>query len=215
MFPEDIRAIGGSASTNFGDTNFAAEISVRSNMPLVPKGGAVMVLPGQVADNQSNPAYPVGRTAHAQVSWVAALQRSALYQGGIFMGELAWNRRLSVDRNEAELDPNATRDATALRIVYQPSWYQVFPGVDLNLPVGLGYGIDGNSSVLHPGFSVPKGGDFSVGLSGTYQQKWNFSLNFTHFFGPEATTLKSDSSYSYGQSLADRDSITFSVTTTF
>ena len=215
VFPEDIRAFGASASTNFGDTNFATEVSVRNNMPLVPKGGAVLILPGQLADNQSNPAYPVGQTAHAQVSWVAPLNRSSLYDGGIFMGEVAWNRLLSVDRNESELDPNATRDASAIRVMFQPSWYQVFPGVDLNLPVGIGYGINGSSSVLHPGFSTPQGGDFSVGISGTYQQKWNFSLNFTHFFGPEATTLKPDTSYSYGQSLADRDLITLSVSTTF
>jgi hypothetical protein len=215
VFPEDIRAFGGSASTNFGDTNFGAEVSVRNNMPLVPKGGSVLVLPGQVADNGNNPAYPVGKTAHAQVSWVTPLNRSGMYDGGIFMGELAWNRLLSIDRNESLLDPNATRDASAVRVLFQPSWYQVFPGVDLNLPVGLGYGINGNSSAMHPGFSTPQGGDFSIGISGTYQQKWNFSLNYRHFFGPEANNLKSDNSFSYGQSMTDRDSVTLSVFTTF
>jgi hypothetical protein len=88
-------------------------------------------------------------------------------------------------------------------------------GVDLTVPIGLGYGLFGKSSVINPGFSVNHGGDFSVGVKADYLKTWKFSLSYTGFFGGEATSVEPANTpvqaYSYGQSLKDRDFIALSV----
>ncbi|GID03039.1 hypothetical protein TMM008_02410 [Pseudomonas sp. 008] len=215
VYPEKIKALGVSFSTTVGDTNVAGEFSVRDNMPLVPRAGAVTVLPGVEINNDNHPLYPVGRTAHGQVSWIGLLNAGPLWEGGSFIGEVAWNRRLSITKNADALDPNATRDAGAVRMIFEPAYYQVMDGVDLTVPIGVGYGLFGKSSVINPGFSVNHGGDFSVGVKADYLKTWKFSLSYTGFFGGEATSVEPANtpvqSYSYGQSLKDRDFVAFSV----
>lgn len=219
VFPEDIRVVGASFSTTLGSANVAGEVSYRNNMPLVPRGGSVFVPPGVSANNSGNPLYPVGDTLHAQVSWINLLSPSMLWEGGSIVGELAWNRRLGISRNADALDPNATRDAAAIRMVFQPSYFQVINGLDINVPIGIGYGIFGNSSVINPGFGVRHGGDLSIGLSGVYEQVWKFGLTYTHYFGPEATVIAPPNAavqaYSYGQSFKDRDFVSLTVQRTF
>jgi hypothetical protein len=209
LYHEGIRAAGLSASTTVGDVNVGVEVSARTNMPLVSVAGSTQSVDG----------YPVGKTVHAQLSWIALLHASPMWQGGTFMGELAYHRVMSVTRNEAALDPNGTRSASALRFVFTPQYYQVFDGIDIGVPIGLGYGLSGRSLVQHPGFSAERGGDFSVGISGDYQKVWKFSLSYTTFFGKADNALTPPNSptpaYSYKQNLKDRDYVSLSFQHTF
>ncbi|WP_243751026.1 DUF1302 domain-containing protein [Paraburkholderia sp. BL10I2N1] len=219
VFPENIKTVGASFSTTVWDVNIAGETSIRFNSPLVPAGGSVVVPDGVTADNNNNPLYPVGKTMHANLSWIALLSPNKLWQGGNLIGEIAWNRRLSVSKNASALDPNATRDAGAIRLVFQPAYYQVLSGLDINVPIGIGYGIFGKSSVINPGFSVYHGGDLSIGVNGEYLKVWKFGLNYTHYFGPAAGVVGPANSavqaYTYGQTLKDRDFITLTAQRTF
>ena len=212
VYAEGIRAYGVSASRSIGTVNLAGEISVRRNTPLVAAGGSVTVTPGTVADNNANPLYPVGNSLHAQVSILQTLERSPLWEGGSLLAEVAWNRRTSVTRNAEGLDPNASRDALALRALFTPSWFQVFQGIDLSMPIGIGYVPSGKSSVVtlfNGGWT--HGGDISIGLSGEFQQVWKGGINFTHYFGSAGPVLDAANAYSFKQSLKDRDfiSVTF------
>lgn len=217
VYPEGINAFGGSFTTTVGEMNLGVEASVRTNMPLVTRGGGLAVGPG--ADNSNNPAYPVGKTLHAQASLIALLHPTRLWEGGTFMGEIAYNRRLSVTKNAAALDPNSTRDAIAVRFIFSPAYFQVADGLDLNVPIGLGYGISGRSSVMNPGFSVHHGGDLSIGINADYKRTWRFSVNYTRFFGSADNFLTPANSpaptESYKQNYNDRDFISFSLQTTF
>lgn len=217
VYPEDVKAFGGSLTTTVGDMNLGVEASMRTNMPLVTRGGGVAV--GPDADNNGNPAYPVGKTFHAQASLLALLHPSSLWQGGTFMGEVAYNRRMSVTKNAHALDPNSTRDALAIRFIFSPAYFQVIDGLDVNVPIGLGYGLYGRSSVINPGFSVYKGGDLSIGVSADYKKIWRFGVNYTHFFGSADNFLTPANSpapvESYRQNYKDRNFISFSVQTTF
>ena len=119
-------------------------------------------------------------------------------------------------RNAAALDPNTSRDAYGLRFILEPQWFQVMPQLDLSVPIGLGYNLHGNSSVVQQfNGGTRKGGDLSIGLKGTYQQKWRFSLNYTHFLGAEGAALGADAHLTFKQSLADRDFVSLSVQTSF
>lgn len=216
VYAENIRAYGMSVSRSFDSTNVAAEVSTRRNTPLVAAGGAVTVLPGQVADNDSHPLYPVGNSLHAQVSAIHTLSRSGLWDGGLVLGEVAWHRRTSVTKNAQNLDPNAGRDAWGLRMVFQPTWYQAYPGLDLSMPLGLGYNPKGNSSVI-PLFNggANKGGDLSIGLTGEYLQTWKGGITYTHYFGDAGTVLDAQNNFSFKQSLKDRDFVALTVQRTF
>lgn len=216
VYAEGIKAFGMSASKSIGASNIAAEVSVRRNTPLVSTGGAVVVAPGQRADNNNDPLYPVGNSAHAQVSLIQTLERSDFWEGGLFLGEIAWNRRTSVTRNAANLDPNTTRDAAALRFIFSPTWYQALSGLDLSAPVGMGYNFSGRSSVIslwNGGWS--HAGDLSIGIAGEYLLKWKGGITYTRYLGNAGTLVGADNLYTFQQSFKDRDFISLSAQTTF
>lgn len=218
VYPEDIDVVGASFTTTIGETNLGVEVSTRSNMPLAARASGVAIFaPG--FDNRDNPAYPVGKTFHAQASLIAMLHASPFWNGGTFLGEIAFNRTLSVTRNSAALEPNSTRDATAMRLIFSPAYYQVIDGIDVNIPVGLGYGISGRSSALGPSFAVDKGGDFSIGISADYRKVWKFGVSYMHFFGNEDLYLTPANSPaptdSFKQNYKDRDFISVNFQRTF
>lgn len=214
VYGQDIKVYGASASTVVGDANVAGEVSIRRNMPLVAVGN-VVVDPTLQGNGRSNPLYPVGNTFHAQLSALSVLPANDLWEGASFLGELAFNRRLSVTSNASQLDPNATRDALALRFTFQPEYFQVLPGVDIQVPIGVGYGVNGRSSINGIGFPPEQGGDFSVGVKFDYQKQWQGSLNFTHYFGSAGGIVDRTGALSYDQVHRDRDFIAFSIQRTF
>lgn len=215
VYHEGVKAFGASLSKSIGSVNLAGEVSVRRNTALVAAGG-LAIDPTGTGDNHSNPLYPVGNSAHAQISLIQTLDRSALWDGGLFLGEIAWNRRTSITRNADVLDPNTTRDAVGLRALFMPTYYQALPGVDLTVPIGLGYNPSGRSSVttlFNGGWG--KGGDLSIGLNFEYQQTWKGGLNYTHYIGSGGGVLDAHGHYSFAQSLKDRDVVSLSIQRTF
>lgn len=214
VFAEDIKTVGASFSTAYGDFNFAGEASLRWNAPLV--SNLQVIAPGQAADNDGEARYAKGRTAHVNLSTIYLLSPSALWDGGSILAELAWNRTLSVTDNRAALDSNTTRDATALRVLAEPAYFQIADGLDLSVPVGFGVVLDGRSSaVSKSGFGNTHAGDWSVGLKATYLQRWEMGLNYVNFFGAPEAGLREDGNFSYAQSLADRDFVSLYLKTTF
>ncbi|GGY18433.1 DUF1302 family protein [Massilia dura] len=230
-YHEGIRTYGASATTTLGEFNFAAEASVRHNAPLSNAGTADLFGlvpaafggPAAASDNSGNPVYPVGRTAHLNISMLASLGPSFIAREASLVGEIAWNRVTSITKNASMIDPNARREGTAVRVVYEPSYRQVGSGLDLSVPIGLGYAPAGRSLALGNSFGVQHGGDLSAGLNAVYESAWYLSLNYTHYFGREDTptvlthaaqTLP-QTGYTYGQAMKDRDFISLSVRRTF
>lgn len=227
-YHEATTAVGLSASHSFGDVNVAAEASVRNNQALSSSGNAAdasaLAPPGVIpaTDNRDNPGYAVGRTAHLNVSTIWSLQPSVLWREALFIGEIAWNRMLSCEKSCDALDRNATRDATSLRAVFEPTYRQVIPGLDLGVPVGIGYTPYGSRSSLGPFATPPEGGgDWTIGLNGVYEQVWRFNLAYTHFFGPAGTLLDMPTTpgvnpaFTYQQTRADRDFVSLNVRRSF
>ena len=222
VYPEKIKTVGGSFSTVIGEANVSGEVSYRWNAPIV---SAPQVDIGLKGNSSSNPLYAVGKTAHAQISAIYLLSKSALWDGAEMLGELAWNRTLSVDRNPMAVDPNVTRDAMAFRMIFAPQYFQVLSGLDLSVPIGFGYNPYGRSSAVFKfNGGAERGGDFSIGLKGDYQKKWKIAANYTHFFGesnafltPNTVNAPAGGLYMQtgAQSLRDRDFLSLSVQTTF
>ncbi|MBT9570150.1 MAG: DUF1302 domain-containing protein [Pseudomonas umsongensis] len=212
VYPEDIRAFGASFSTTMDEYSFAGEASMRWNMPLVSNGQTV--LPGVVADNDDDALYAVGRTAHVNLNVLASFGPNFLARESGLVGEIAWNRLLSVTKNRAALDPNATDDGLGFKVVYTPTYRQFFSGIDISIPVGLSYFPLGKSAVVSS-FGPDNGGDMNIGITATYLDRVTAGLTYTHYYGAEDTNLNALSQFNYKQSLKDRDYLAFSVKTTF
>jgi hypothetical protein len=147
-------------------------------------------LPGVLADNKDHPLYAVGRTLHAQASAIYAFTPNGLWDGASIAAEIAWNTRVGIDKNPAALDPNSTRSALGIRGVFTPTYFQIANGLDVNVPIGLGYTPYGRSSAVgNFNGGASRGGDISVGADFTYQSTWNFGVNATHYFGPADVLL--------------------------
>jgi hypothetical protein len=142
------------------------------------------------------------------------------FQGASLLGELAWNRATSV-KYQGSLDPNTTRDATSVRMIFEPSYYQVIDGLDLSVPIGLGYNIDGRSrAIFNFNGGSSHGGDFNIGVNATWHQDWKFGIGYVRFLGAAGTFLKNNPVtntpiLSYAQSLKDRDYISFNIKRAF
>jgi hypothetical protein len=146
----------------------------------------------------------------------ASLSPNFVSDEAMLLGEVAWNRRLSVDENKARLDPNAERDAYGMRFVYTPTYRQVLPGLDIGVPIGASYFPRGRSSVLGVGFGVDKGGDASIGIQGTYLAIYNVALNYTTYYGSKGRDLEQGTNYlTFDQSNKDKDFISLTLSTTF
>ncbi|MDB5979484.1 MAG: hypothetical protein JWQ69_499 [Pseudomonas sp.] len=210
VYPEDIKAYGFSANRGIGNANFGFEASIRRNAPLVSL--TLVDLTGN-GDNDHNRLYAVGNTAHAQINMINVLPTGPLWDTAALLGELAWNRTLSITSNRDALDPNSTRDALAMRWVFTPTYFQVLDGIDLSVPMGFSYGIDGRSSAVGA-FSQDKGGDYNIGLSAEYLKSLTVSLTYTGYYGPSAP-ININGIKTYKQTNADRDFVAFSVSQTF
>ena len=234
-YGQDIRTFGASVTSSVGQLNWAAEASVRTNAPLT-SDPAVLGTGGPAAcgNTSSAPCYAVGNTAHVNVSGIYVLQPTPLWQGGSLVAELAYNHRLKVTKDifanadgsssgTGGLDPHATVNACALRMIFEPQYFQVLPGLDLSIPLGLGYNFGGRSSaIFNFAGGASNAGDYSIGLKGKYQNAWNVALTYTDYFGAARTFTETTVAgagaprqLTFGQSLRDRAYVAFNVSRTF
>lgn len=218
VYHEDIELYGASASMIIADASVGFEVSTRRNTNLVSQTDSAMPDATDSAIRKNAP-YPVGNTAHAQISWLYSAGPNFLSREGTFLGEVAWNRVLSVTDNRAQLDPTTTRDAWGFRVGYTPRYRQVRPGLDIGIPVSIGYNPKGESGAIASfNGGAHRGGNFSVGVEGTYMGDWNFALAYTGYFGSEGHSteiINGQQSFSHKQSLRDRDFVAMSVSRTF
>ncbi|MDP3673392.1 MAG: DUF1302 domain-containing protein [Telluria sp.] len=222
-FAKNIKTYGASFSTLVGETNVAGEISTRRDTPLHPLGDLVINF-DNAADNDKNTSYAIGNTLHVNFSAITLFPATALWQGASFVGELAFNRLLSVTRNPTNpafpngvLNSTHTRDAWATRFVLQPEYFQVLPGLDLQVPIAVGYGISGRSAVFQ--VAPEHGGDVSISLNFDYKKTWKAGVQYSHYYGSAGAAPSMDpatnTQASYKQYYADRDFITLSIQRTF
>ena len=207
VFPEKIDMVGASFGTQIGEFNVSGEVSTRFDAPLLADSTKMIVPPGMHFDNNDNPLYPTGDTFHADISTIYFLKGSMFWDGGTILAEIGYSNLLG---NIS--DPYNTRDRTrkdsalALRTVIEPAYYQIYPGLDLRVPIGIGFSPAGKA----PGdlkFNMGganEGGDFSIGLNFDYLYVWKVGLKYTNYFG----------SATY-QALEDRDFVSLSLQRTF
>jgi hypothetical protein len=205
-FPRGIQLYGFSVAGPLGPASYGAEISARRYMPLVT-GPVGYPLTSQHSD------YPAGDTLHAQFSWTTMTPPlPGIPDGAKWTGEVAGNSLLRTTAGAALRSLDRTKNAAAVRTVFQPQFLQVLPRLDLTLPIGLGVNLFGLSAV-DP--QMNRGtGDVSIGLVASYDGVWTAALNLTHYFG----TAKDVFPYNFlptGRPLADADFVSLSIQRSF
>lgn len=212
VFQEDIRTFGASASTVLGSDNVSIETSVRDNMPLTGGLGIVQTIPAawNNFDNKNNPAYAVGKTAHATINDIHLFQPNALLKdGGSLAVQYDWHTVTSVDKNPTAIDATTSKSASRLTVAFTADYFQVFDGIDLSVPIVWTH--DFGRSRVFVGW-VEDGGSLDVGLNFNYRNSWKGGLNYHHWIGSHGTSIGGGS---FNQTMWDRDYVTFNISRSF
>lgn len=215
VYPEDIKSYGISATTTVDTVNFAGELSVRRDTPLTSLPQEVGT---KVADNNNHAFYAIGNTAHANVSMIWSMPRNFMSDEPSLSMEVAYNQLTSCTRNCNAMDPELDRRAAAVRALYSIPQRNVLDGLDLTPSFTIGYN-HGKSPVTILG--PDNGGDMTFTLAANYLTVWDFSVAYTHYYGAENTATYSstdptiNSTYTFEQTLKDRDFVSLSLRRTF
>ena len=78
-------------------------------------------------------------------------------------------------------DGCATKNYLGMGASFTPTWYQVYPGVDLSLPIAYSRGLSGNAATVFGGNQG--NGNYSVGLGFDIFQKHRVDLKYIGYFG--------------------------------
>ncbi len=204
VYADHIQVYGLSTSTTIGPLNLAGEVSARVNEDLV---STVTVLPGQTADNNRNPLYATGNTLHYQVSEIYLGSKTRYWDGSSVVGEAAGDNLLGFDKNKANFNRAAAQHwALGLRTIATANYYQVFPGLDVNPSIGLGWNFRGKApdTLGFNNTGIDRGGDITFGVAMTYLNKWTGGISYTRYISPPGR-----------DNYADRDYVAFNVERTF
>jgi hypothetical protein len=196
VYPKGITLFGASASASLSDSTVAGEISLRQDMPLLPSS------PGAMGGNSGGSryiGYLRGNLLHLQLSDEVAVGRSDAWDSADLSAELAADDITEIDKGTMA---SLGRFAMRARLMFEPHYFQVFPNLDLTIPVGIGYNLTGNSFSYYA--QNGGAGDFEIGVSALYRANWKASLMMTGFLGSPRQ-----------QPLADRNMLVISLERTF
>jgi hypothetical protein len=185
-----------------------------------------------------------GDTMHIVLNAVGIVPKTPVFDFLSYSAELAYGRWTKVTANQQmffgegficngttknnatgrpydKWDGCATKNALSFGLNLSPTWYQVYPGVDLTMPVAYGIGLKGNAPTGQGGNQGS--GTYSLGISADVYQKYKFTLAYVDFIGhakelpspliPGQTAVVAVNGS--GTFLRDRGSLGFTFKTTF
>lgn len=194
IYADDVDLYGISLSKQVLGTSVGAEFSYRHNTPL---NTAVLGVSPTGLPPRGETSGARGDTFHALVNVLGTLNKTAVFDSAVWAAELNWNTYSKV-RSGANLF-NAegytpctskglskwggctTKDFVGLGLTFTPTWYQVVPDVDVQLPLTFSDGIYGNSALTFGGNQGT--GNYSVGIAADIHQAYHVDLKYIDYFG--------------------------------
>ena len=213
-FKEEVDVYGISFAKEAFDISFGMDIVYRKDAGLNPDFLAALTQrPGQSpADFSGDPDDYPGATGDiwgVVINGLGFLNSEwGLWDGGTWILEYTTSWLDDYAENPQFANPliHKGRVTTQIGAVFRPTWYQVFPGWDLTVPMTVSYGIDGEQppqgSVVHEEL-----GNASIGLSFKIDEVWIVESRYAAYFGPTANGTTGP--------LNDRDNVSFTVKRTF
>jgi hypothetical protein len=213
-FKEDIDTYGIAFSKQAFDISFGMDIVYRKDAGLNPNFPASIAgRPGSTPADFSGKAndYPgaTGDVFGVVVNGFGLLNSEwGLWDGGIWIIEYTTSWLDDYAENEQFANPRIHKGRVTSQIasVFRPTWYQIFPGWDLTVPMTVSYGIDGEQppqgTILHEEL-----GNASVGVSFKVDEVWFLDARYSAYFGPTQNGTSGP--------LNDRDNVSLTVKRTF
>jgi hypothetical protein len=209
--------------------SIGSEVNYRKNMPLQSEAALVgpAFIPGAVAPTLpgSGDTYGTrGDTVHAVVNFLKLFSDTPVFSTASLLTEFAWDQWLNTSqganlfkgRSSYSGKDRVTKDHVAGAVVFTPTWYQVFTGVDLSMPMSVAMGLAGTSAMAAE-TNNKNSGQYGFGLSADIFQRYKVDLTYSGFFGtfdvnPLSGQVTANSPY---PNLKDRDMIALTLKTTF
>lgn len=187
-YPTDVHLYGVSLEKQIGDYSTGFEFSFRQHTGLNSAAGPLST---DLAGSEG----ARGNTINLIANVVGGLAPTPLYQTGSFAFELAATHLLSVTSNQALYNgtgnsaacPSGSRwqgcsttNSVMIAGQFDPTWLQVWPGVDIDMPLFVEYGLWGNTPSL--GAPVNQGGlIYTAGIHALVRNKYNITLQYNGY----------------------------------
>jgi hypothetical protein len=230
IYADGIDLWGASFAKNIAGVSFGAEVSTRHNTPLNSQVLGVAIGLPSVGDTKG----ARGDTYHALMNAAGVVSKTPVFDAATWVAEVQWSEWSKVTSganlfNAIGFAPcNATATAPAkdkwdgcvtkqyvgTSLGFTPTWYQVFPGVDLSAPISYAVGLHGNAATS---FGGNEGlGNYSIGLGADVQQKYRFDLKYIDYVGHYRDNgVAVTSTNGFTTALKDRGFVSLTFKTTF
>src|SRR3990167_8414076 len=209
-YAEDVKLYGLSYNRLVGAVSVGAELSRREDTAL--------------AGNAR------GDPWHALVNMIAYIGQTPLFDAAPLQAELTYTRLDKVSRAtkaqfEAQHEDHGctlgkkggcvSDEAWGMNVAFTPTWYQVFPGIDMTLPLNFGMGLKGNSPA--PLGAAENAGAWSVGVGLDIHSQYKVNLAYNDYFGDYVQAPGTDQIIGFNGSgtLNDRGWLSLTLKTTF
>ncbi|MGF6997101.1 DUF1302 domain-containing protein [Paraburkholderia sp. GAS32] len=181
VYPQSTQLFGVTAARDIAGASIGAEISYRKNTALSPSG-----------INPVNNQGPSGNTWNAVLNAIWVLDKTRFYDTGSAILELTFNHLSAVTSNPTQFNGVgygsctykwngcATKDFVGVAYSFDPQWLQVFPSVDIDMPVFINYGLYGNAA--NNGGGYQGAATYSIGVNFKYQSKYDLTLSYEGFY---------------------------------
>jgi len=146
---------------------------------------------------------PVGDTWSVVINGIGLLTDNGIWEGGSYLLEATFTMLDDCTANCELLSSLVEEDdvVSSIGAIFKPTWFQVFPGWDLSLPMSVAYTIKGDSPLSFGGNEDR--GTYSLGLEFDVEGIWKITAKYNAFFGPIDAGL--------GGLLKDRDNVSLTV----
>jgi hypothetical protein len=185
-YAKNTQLLGVSLAKEIAGLSVGAEVSYRKNTALV----------SAFAPSTEGAR---GDTLHMLVNTVGYIGKTPIFDAANWIVEVSGSQWIKVRSNpelfnavgfqacegESKWQGCATKRNVSLSVAFTPTWYQVFPGVDLTMPSSLSWGVYGNAPTVTGGNQGA--GSFSVGFSADIRNKYTLSLAYNGYFGKYQT----------------------------
>jgi hypothetical protein len=243
-YANNIGVAGVSLSKNIAGVSVGAELSYRHDMPiystpalLMPVGtnpailaglqgklGQTMIVTAANLPRAGEVSGARGNTVHGVFNLLGTMAETPVSNALSWNAELVWSHLASITqgaqfyrgRDSYTGIDKPTRNYVGITVNASPTWFQVFPGVDMSAPLSYSRGLYGQSQVQAGG---NKGaGNYSAGIAFDVRQKYRIDLKYVDFFGSLATDPVSGavtSNAGVTALLRDRGFLALTLKTTF